>query len=109
VKRPLAPPYAPETRERVRPRVTPCCAACRRGTRGFGDLPCGYDLNCLNDCHGRQANLDRLQENLTASDPLARLLADLPDLGPQECETPDCARFIGHDGDHYPTKENEHG
>jgi hypothetical protein len=28
-------------------------------------------------------------------------------LGPQECETPECARFIGHDGDHYPTKENE--
>jgi hypothetical protein len=85
VKRPLAPPYAPETRERVRPRVTPCCAACRRGTRGFGDLPCGYDLNCPNDCHGRQADLDRL---LAASGPLADLLADLPD---------------------YPTKENEHG
>jgi hypothetical protein len=94
VKRPLAPPYAPETRERVRPRVTPCCAACRRGTRGFGELPCGRDLDCK--CHREP-------------DPLTRLLANMATLGPQECATPECARFIGHDGDHYPTKENEDG
>jgi hypothetical protein len=30
-------------------------------------------------------------------------------LGPQECETPECALFVDHDGDHYPTKENHDG
>jgi hypothetical protein len=34
-----------------RPKLTKCCAKCRRGVPGFGDLPCGYNLACPNDCH----------------------------------------------------------
>lgn len=50
-RRPVAALYAPETRERDTPRVTRCCARCRRGVPGFGELPCGYDLRCPNHCH----------------------------------------------------------
>lgn len=31
------------------PASKPCCAKCRRGIKGFGELPCGYDLKCK--CH----------------------------------------------------------
>jgi hypothetical protein len=33
------------------PRTTECCAKCRRGIKGFGELPCGYLGACPNDCH----------------------------------------------------------
>lgn len=47
-RRPLAPPpYQPPTVPKVR--VERCCAKCLRGTRGFGDLPCGLSRNC--PCH----------------------------------------------------------
>jgi hypothetical protein len=32
--------------------VKPCCARCRRGIKGFGELPCGYDGDCK--CHTRE-------------------------------------------------------
>lgn len=41
--------FAPESQERERVRA--CCAKCRRGTKQFGLLPCGFALNC--DCHRR--------------------------------------------------------
>jgi len=31
-----------------------CCAKCRRGVKGFGELPCGYDRKCPNRCHEKQ-------------------------------------------------------
>lgn len=34
------------------PPVRECCLKCRRGTRAFGVLPCGYALNCK--CHRRE-------------------------------------------------------
>lgn len=43
---------APETLPAVRVRV--CCARCRRGTKQFGELPCGYGLNCPNGCHDKR-------------------------------------------------------
>lgn len=61
-RRPVAAVYAPETREPNRPRVSKCCAKCRRGVPGFGDLPCGYNLACPNDCH----NPNRTKENRDA-------------------------------------------
>ena len=37
--------------------VQRCCARCRRGVPGFGELPCGYDLKCRchNDSLGAQS------------------------------------------------------
>lgn len=40
-----------EAREPDKGPRTSCCAKCRRGTRAFGELPCGYLLNCPNGCH----------------------------------------------------------
>lgn len=28
-----------------------CCAKCRRGTPGTGEMPCGYLGQCPNGCH----------------------------------------------------------
>jgi hypothetical protein len=28
-----------------------CCAKCRRGVKEFGEMPCGYDRKCPNECH----------------------------------------------------------
>ena len=28
--------------------MKPCCARCRRGIKGFGELPCGYPDGCPN-------------------------------------------------------------
>ena len=44
-------PWAPETVARIAPE-SPCCARCRRGIRGFGELPCGYDGDCK--CHKKE-------------------------------------------------------
>lgn len=38
--------------QRLRP-LGPCCARCRRGVRGYGILPCGYDGGC--NCHRKVA------------------------------------------------------
>ncbi len=35
-------------------RVSKCCAKCRRGVPGYGELPCGYNLNCPNNCHQKE-------------------------------------------------------
>lgn len=44
--------WTPTTRQRDEPRTPRCCAKCRRGVPGFGDLPCGYpDMKCPNNCH----------------------------------------------------------
>lgn len=43
--------YQPEPRDGDRPPLSRCCAKCRRGVPGFGDLPCGYNLLCPNKCH----------------------------------------------------------
>lgn len=32
-------------------RESRCCAKCRRGVPGYGELPCGYDRKCPNRCH----------------------------------------------------------
>jgi hypothetical protein len=92
VKRPLAPPYAPETRQKG-----PGVLGCRRDCCWS---PYGHSTARGSACHCHDE---------PKPDPLTRLLANMATLGPQECETPECARFIGHDGDHYPTKENHDG
>lgn len=51
VKDPPAGAYKPEQGAEDRPKLTRCCAKCRRGVPGYGDLPCGYDLKCPNRCH----------------------------------------------------------
>ena len=40
-------PPAPQHSDRQRG-LTRCCARCRRGVPGFGELPCGYDQRCPN-------------------------------------------------------------
>ena len=34
---------------RGEPPMKPCCARCRRGIKGFGELPCGYPDGCPNE------------------------------------------------------------
>lgn len=43
--------YLPEG-GRDKPTATRCCARCRRGVPGFGELPCGYNFKC--PCHDRK-------------------------------------------------------
>lgn len=74
-RRPVAAVYAPETNERDRSRVTPCCAKCRRGMPGHGVLQCGFPNGCPNPKCAHHTPTE-----------LIRLLNDLQDLGYPETE-----------------------
>lgn len=40
--------YTPEPGRDQHRVNAPCCAKCRRGIRGYGELPCGYPDGCPN-------------------------------------------------------------
>jgi len=50
-------PNRPPKPDMVRPIVKQCCARCRRGIKGFGELPCGFDKAC--GCHDGETRAEQ--------------------------------------------------
>lgn len=59
---PIANTHMPVTQPKDAP-TKQCCARCRRGVKGFGELPCGYDLKYPNPrCEHSAAKFREEQE-----------------------------------------------